>query len=62
MTQATPTPALHAHSDAALHTPSDLGSAASRDISAALNGLLASLCAVPENKELPLASQRTAFP
>jgi starvation-inducible DNA-binding protein len=41
MTQATPTQALHAHSDAALRTPSDLGSAAARDISAALNGLLA---------------------
>ena len=41
MTQATHTPALHAHPDAALHTPSDLGSTASRDISAALNGLLA---------------------
>ncbi|WP_374554289.1 Dps family protein [Aquitalea pelogenes] len=41
MTQATHTPALHARPDAALHTPSDLGSTASRDISAALNGLLA---------------------
>ena len=41
MTQATHTPALHAHPDAALHTPSDLGPTASRDISAALNGLLA---------------------
>ncbi|QBJ78087.1 Dps family protein [Aquitalea sp. USM4] len=41
MTQATHTPALHAHPDAALHTPSDLDSTASRDISAALNGLLA---------------------
>ncbi|PXX46351.1 MULTISPECIES: Dps family protein [Aquitalea] len=46
MTQSNDAKALHAKPDAALHTPSDLSAAATRDISAALNGLLADVFAL----------------
>lgn len=46
MTQSNDAKALHAQPDAALHTPSDLSAAATRDISAALNGLLADVFAL----------------
>lgn len=46
MTDIHTAPALHAQPGAALHTPSDLSTAATRDISAALNGLLADVFAL----------------
>ncbi|RMC90534.1 DNA starvation/stationary phase protection protein [Aquitalea palustris] len=46
MTQPSNSTALHARPDAALHTPSDLSAAATRDISAALNGVLADVFAL----------------
>ena len=45
-----------------LITPTDLGVSATKDIAAALNGLLAdTLRALSEDKKLPLARERPAF-
>ena len=54
---------LERKQETALITPTDLNAEATRNISAALNAILAGrVRALPEDQKLPLAHERTALP
>ena len=44
-----------------LSTPTDLAPKATKEVSAAMNAILADVFALYQNKELPLACERSSF-